>query len=43
MITQEKIKMLLEDKGETDAGQAKATGGTTEVHLIYEANKAQNV
>ena len=30
-------------KGELDAGQIKTTGGTTEIHFIYEENKAQNV
>lgn len=40
---QEKFKTLLEIKGELDAGQTKTTGGTTEIHVIYEENKAQNV
>ena len=36
---QQKIKTLLEIKGELDAGQTKTTGGTTEIHFIYEENK----
>ena len=40
---QQKIKTLLEIKGELVAGQTKTTGGTTEIHFIYEENKAQNV
>ena len=43
MFTQERTEMLLEVKGETEVGQAKATGGTTDVHFIYEKNKVQNV